>query len=368
MGLQKNIFEDILKFFLERSLSLRFDICTCDKCKATMMLHLLSRFTPHYVDVSDPRYKEIEQELGKKFYKEIFAAVNEAINRVSAHAPHAQGSDKEKEFEMLLHKIRADRGIDFTQYHTSILKRRLAPRLLAKKVKSYAEYLEVLARDPEEYQKLYDVFTINVSSFFRDSAVWRGIRTVMIKALSKARDKNDSVRIWSAGCAQGQEPYSLAILSREIGDFKVPLIIYATDIDRESLKTARSGTYEAADVKSTMHKLAGGHCVFNLQKYFDFRENKAIVKDEIKQIIEFRTLNLTSQDTIPDADIILCRNVFIYFTKPLQERIVDKFYRSLKNGGYFIIGNTENLVSEAKSVFREIDAMNRIYQKIGENC
>ncbi len=329
-----------------------------------MMVHLLAFFPPRYVDTDDPKYNEISQKVAKEKFKDIFTEVNRTIDRVSRNLPHAAEENREEEFDMLLEKIRADRGVDFTQYHRNILKRRIAPRLHANNVRSYAEYLEVLARKPEEYAALYDVFTINVSSFFRDPPVWRGIKTILKSVIRECNEKNEPVRIWSAGCAQGQEPYSLAILALELDDIRVPFKIIATDIDRQSLEKARKGEYAAYDMTKAMKYLTKDLFVIDLEKYFDVCGELWRVQARVKKMIEFGTLNLISDKTIEDPHIILCRNVFIYFTKPLQERIVDKFYRSLRPEGYFVIGNTETLVTEAKPVFREIDAMNRIYQKI----
>lgn len=365
MNGKKNIFIDISNSFLERVLSLRFDICTCSRCRGAMLKQLIAQFPPCYVDRDNPHYVEIEREYMSKHFAKLFEEVNNVIDDVSRNLPHPVEEDKEQAFDNLLRKIREDRGIDFTQYRRNILKRRIAPRLFVHHVKSYTEYLEVLARDPQEYEKMYDVLTINVTSFFRDPPVWRGIRVILREVIQECNYKKEPVRIWSAGCSSGEEPYSLAIFVRELSNIGVPLTIYATDIDRGSLEIARRGVYDSSQFMKAMNNLAKEHFIFNFRNYFDSGDGFFRAKDTLKELIDFRHLNLTSQDTINDVHIILCRNVFIYFTKPLQERIVDKFYRVLKQGGYFIIGNTETLVSEARAIFNEVDSLNRIYKKIG---
>ncbi len=351
----KNIWEDILSSFLERSLSLRFDICTCPKCKKKMMELLLVKFPPVYVEKNSLDYQRIQKGLVRKHSKEIFQEVSKAIDYVSRHLPHSVEVDREKEFEILLAKIKEERGIDFSSYHRSLLKRRIALRLLANKVKSYMEYLKILASNPSEYEKLFDVLTINVSEFFRDPVVWRGIEAILIKIIEDHNKREEPIIFWSAGCAKGEEPYSLSILVHRINKLKVPLKIYATDIDEETLKEAERGQYNPDELKNVEEDI--------LSTYFTFKDGKYCINEEIKRVVEFRYLDLTSDEFIPHTDLILCRNVFIYFTKALQEKVLDKFYRSLKEGGYLVIGKSETLIFEARTIFEEVDGDKRIYRK-----
>ncbi len=354
--MKKNILEGLLKYFLDRHLNLKFDICTCEKCKKAMLSYLVNKFPPVYADDASPSYQEIERELIKKYSKEIFGAINEAIEKVSKNLPHPSDYDREREFDNLLNKIKQDRGVDFSLYHRGILKRRIALRVSATKSKSYSEYLHVLATDPKEYEKLFEVLTINVSEFFRDYSVWISIERLLKELIASYKDKGVSLNLWSAGCAKGEEAYSLAIMMREINKEGVPFKIYATDIDRDCLKEAEEGTYDYIRTKNVKREF--------LEKYFVIKGDKYYIKPIIKKMVEFRYLDLIGSPYLEDVDIITCRNVFIYFTKALQEQIVDKFYRSLKEGGYLIIGKSETLVFEARLIFKEIDMHNRIYQKL----
>ncbi|MCP4652128.1 MAG: protein-glutamate O-methyltransferase CheR [Candidatus Omnitrophica bacterium] len=361
MGNPKNVLEEVFKYFLERSLALRFDICTCEKCKAAMLQCLLADFDPIYIDEDDPSYRKVEREVTQKYLQNMFSRISGAIDSVNANLPHPVEEDKEQALENLIVKIRDIRGVDFSQYRKSILKRRLALRLVANNAKSYAQYLTVLADNPGEYEKLFEALTINVSEFFRDPYVWKSVGDLLEKIVDENNERKKPVVLWSAGCARGEEPYSLAILAQEVNNRQTSLEIYGTDIDKDSLKRARGGVY---DSMAALRNVLKGYFPFSFDTYFSFENGKYYVKDEIKELIEFKYLDLTSSEFINDVDIILCRNVFIYFTKPLQEQIVDRFYRSLREGGYLIIGETENLVPEARLVFKETQNHSRIYQKI----
>lgn len=361
---KKNILGNILQDFLERSLALKFDVCKCSQCKEKMMDYLLTKFEPVYVDEDNPDYKTIERKLFFKYFKDMAVEVKNVIDIVSKNMPHPRDTDPEKTFDMILEYIKKARGVDFSQYHREILKRRIGSRVIAHKVNSYQEYLKVLVDNPKEFDKLVDTLTINVSEFFRDPPVWEVIKKILGKVIDKKNTRGEPVKIWSAGCAKGEEPYSLAILAKEINNIKVPFKIYATDIDKESLVYAKEGGYDASYLELTMKNMVKESFFVNLPDYFVFKDGKYYIKREIKELVEFSYLDLTSSEYLSGVDMILCRNVFIYFTKPLQERIVDNFYRSLNEDGYLVIGMTETLLQESRIVFREVDNYNRIYQRI----
>ena len=361
MGNVKNVMEGVLSYFLDRNLGLRFDICTCEQCKALMLKKLAAAFPPVFLDSDDPQYRVMEKELSRKNLSEMFSSINRVISEVSEHPPHSSEEDKEKALDGLINRIRDDRGVDFSGYRRPILKRRIALRLMANKVNSYAEYLSVIAGNPHEYEALFEALTINVSEFFRDPYVWMTIKDIMQEIIERNVRENKPTVLWSAGCAHGEEPYSLAIIAREINNFKMPVKIYATDIDQYSLNRAREGVY---DSMNTIRNVLKGFFNFNFDKYFSFRDGRYYVSDSLKELVEVKYLDLTALDYIGNVDMILCRNVFIYFDKALQEQSVDRFYRSLKPKGYLIVGETENLVPEARLVFKETKTHSRIYQKI----
>jgi chemotaxis protein methyltransferase CheR len=194
--------------------------------------------------------------------------------------------------------------------------------------------------------------------------VWKALKSIVTQVIDENSAPSKPIVMWSAGCARGEEAYSLALLAKEINDRNIPLIIYASDIDRESLEEAKKGIYEASKIERALKNAIKDGIISDIEKYFICKDDFYYLRDEVKSLVEFRSLDLTASEYILDVDILLCRNVFIYFTKGLQEQIVKNFYLSLNNQGYLIVGNVEILSPKAKSIFTEIDNTNRIYQKV----
>jgi chemotaxis protein methyltransferase CheR len=355
----KNIIETIARDCLNVTLTLRYDICTCSVCKNDMLAFILSRVPAHYVTTDEGALHTIIQQNKAEYQAEIARAALEAIEKISKNPRHKLKEDKLRVFQLLLNKIKEDRGLDFRHYHQDLLKRRVALRLRAKGIDTYSEYLRLLIRDPEEYDKLFEVLCINVSEFFRDPEIWVTVKYLLENMLRLKNQSNDkSLKIWSAGCANGEEPYSLAIIIKELlqwsaDDFS--LEIFATDVDKKSMKIAEKAEYPKEALKNVDKKL--------LARYFNFTSGSYTLKDNLRQLVTFSYLDLTSQELIENADIVFCRNVFIYFDRSLQEQLLMKFFKALKNGGYLVMGKAETLISEARQIFEEIDANARIYKK-----
>jgi chemotaxis protein methyltransferase CheR len=269
-------------------------------------------------------------------------------------------SESEFDFELLKRKVLKARGFDCSQYRDSYLKRRISSRMRKCGVKSYRDYMRVLDKNPQEYDNFFDALAINVTQFFRNPETWEVVEKVVIPRLIAAKRERDSkiIRIWSVGCASGEEPYSIAILLREalgddINDFLVS--IYGTDIDEATLAEARRGEYKAdrlSDVKKEY-----------LDKYFTCENGKYKIKKEVKQHVKFIRHDLLSGKWYRYLDTIFCRNVVIYFSMDLHERLFINFYNALNGGGYFVMGKTEMLTGKAREMFECIDSKERIYRK-----
>ncbi len=262
-------------------------------------------------------------------------------------------------FSELRKRILKERGLDLSQYREKCLKRRIALRLRANGVHTYPEYMVVLKKDPLEYEKLFDTITINVTDFFRDKSAYRFIENKVIPELLSSKEKKGKkiIRAWSAGCACGAEPYSLAILFHKIlkdktGDYLIS--IYATDIDEKVLENAKSAEYEAGAVSKVEGKI--------LNRYFH-QNLKYTLKEEIKQMVKFKRHDLISEMPFAHLDIIMCRNVLIYFSRHLQVKLFSRFYEALNRGGYLVLGKTESLDGEAARLFEPVSIRERIYQK-----
>ncbi len=349
---QKNIIEPLAIEFLNNALMLRYDICTCQICKDGMLSLILSKVTLEQQTVMPPEKA--------KYRREIAHAGLSAIEIVSKNPSHRLSEDRERSFRALLEQIFQDRGLDFRQYHEGVIKRKIAVRMHSHSLESYRDYGRLLTKKPEEFDKLLEELCINVSEFFRDKEVWITVRYLLENLVKQKKLKGDtSLRIWSAGCANGEEPYSLAIMLHEILKLEAQpfgLELVATDIDRKALRTACAGVYPKENVKNAEGRY--------LKNYFVMLDNGNYqLKNEIMGMVKFQYLDLIRDDIIKETDLIICRNVFIYFNRSLQEQLLRKFYNSLKAGGYLVMGKAETLLGELKEIFKEIDLNARIYQK-----
>lgn len=355
----KNIIEDIVADFLNVVLALRYDICTCDMCKNDMLAYVLSRVPARYVTTEQGSLHTIIEQTKAEHQAQIGREIIKAIEIVSKNPRHEVKEDREKSFELLLDKIYQDRGLDFRHYRRELLKRRIAVRLRANRLGSYAEYLRLLINKPEEYDKLFEVLTINVSEFFRDPEIWDSLRLIIENLIkSKKQNRDFSIQVWSAGCAKGEETYSIAILLKELlkTERQFSFKVWGTDIKQECIKIAQAGEYSKEYLKNVNAEY--------LITYFGHGGGRYQVKKEIRDLVEFRALDLINSPHLENMDAVLCRNVFIYFERSLQEALLTKFYKSLIKGGYLVMGKVETILGEAREIFREINYDAKIYQKI----
>ena len=261
---------------------------------------------------------------------------------------------------LLLRRTFKSMNIDINSYKDDFLRRRIRARMLKLKINSFNEYLRILRRNAEERLKLLDALAINVSSFFRDPPVWNFIKhNIFAPLFRRAKCSGKRVRIWSAGCAHGQEPYTIAILSLEtmklIG-FKVPVIIYATDIDEDALASARRGIYTVRDIRNVPSAV--------LNKYFTpLGDGYYGLKSHVKNLVRFKKHDLIKDNPLLFIDIIFCRNVLIYFQKDAQINILQKFYKSLTSPGYLILGMSESLPRSLNNMFKPLSPKYRVYVK-----
>ena len=267
---------------------------------------------------------------------------------------------QDKYFEMLKREIFKDTSLDLNQYKPNYLKRRLGVRMRAKGVRSYDKYFRLLFSEPGEYEFLLKDVTINVTEFFRDPEVFRVMEDEILPWMiySKVKHKRRVIRFWSAGCSSGEEAYSLAIIIKELLGEKFDTFIsyiYGTDIDDTCLYTARIGKYLPRQVENVKPKY--------IKRYFTFDGELYKISDEIKNMVRFRKQDLFSSKLGGHFDLIVCRNVIIYFTKDMQDRLFESFYNSLNKDGYLILGKTEGLFGESRDRFEIINSRERIYQK-----
>jgi len=258
----------------------------------------------------------------------------------------------------LLEKIRINCGFDFSEYKVNSVKRLLNKRMSAVKVEKYADYGKILDNEKDEYKKLFDTIFINVSAFFRDRGVFEVIEKQIFPELIEKHKSDRFIKIWSAGCASGEETYSAAILTLEMLAKQNPPYtarIYGTDIDRDAVNFARRGVYSFSKSEGCPEKY--------LKKYFIKNNGRFEVKNSLRGLIRFGFHDMASHPPIIKLDILLCRNVCIYFAKSLQEKVFKNFYSSINPGGFLILGKTETPYGNIPGFFEQIDLKNGIYQK-----
>ena len=249
------------------------------------------------------------------------------------------------DFEKIRSLVYKQSGINLHKGKKELVKARLGKRLREGKFGSFRDYYRYVTTEKgiNELVVMIDSISTNLTSFFREETHFHKLREV-ISALMETPGNGSSVfglKIWSAGCSTGEEPYSLAITLREIAyGRKVDLQILATDISTEVLKTALAGVY----TKEKLGKISPSL----LKKYFQIGRNDWSgyyrAKNEIKDIIKFRRFNLMEAQPFKGLfNAIFCRNVMIYFDKETQDGLVNRFYDSLKKGGYFFVGHSESL-------------------------
>jgi chemotaxis protein methyltransferase CheR len=263
--------------------------------------------------------------------------------------------------EILIKNIFNITGVNLSGYRRSTFERRLEIRLTKLGIDCIS-YLDICKKDPGECHSLLSMVTINVSSFFRDPLVFEVVDNLLFQLMSKKSD----LRIWSVGCASGEEPYSLGILIKEMQQrLKIDsceTLIFGTDIDPESITNAKDATYKRNSLKEMKLKY--------FDKYFTSNGNKFNLRPSVKKLVHFSEEDILSAKSLAPAqsvfgsfDLILCRNLLIYFSPQHQDLIINKLYKSLSAGGYLVLGTSEEIGTEMKAQFKVIDRLNRVYQK-----
>ena len=265
--------------------------------------------------------------------------------------------------DLLLEKVYRDGGHDFREYKRGTVTRRLQRRLHATGATTYLGYMRFLDTHPEEYQKLADYLTIKTSGFFRSPYTFQQVTGLVLPELVAYKRKQGErrLRVWSTGCARGEEPYSIAILLAEflghrLSDFDIS--IYATDISLWTLGEARASIYTPKDMESLPPAI--------LESYFTPNGECYEVRADIRQMVNFSYFDLTSTTKPPflNLDCIFCCNALIYLQRQLQERVLDMLYDSLVTPGYLILGEVETPTNSLRGKLECLDIKAKIYKKM----
>ncbi|MEV0619772.1 CheR family methyltransferase [Nonomuraea sp. NPDC050404] len=267
-------------------------------------------------------------------------------------------TEEEREFDDLLLLLKETRGFDFTGYKRNTLIRRIARRLEALKLRDYGEYRDLLELEPEEFTRLFDSLLINVTSFFRDAAAWQRLREVVIPALLSQMSAGQPIRIWSAGCATGEEAYTIAmVLAEELGmdAFRDRVKIYGTDLDEKALQAARTGVYNERSLSDVPIDLR--------ETYFEPVDSGFTFRRDLRRQLIFGRNDLTHDAPISRVDLLLARNTLMYFNTEMQLNIIRRFHFALSDPGFLFLGKAEMLLNHSDK-FEPVDLRMRLFRKI----
>ncbi|MCU0527083.1 MAG: hypothetical protein MUF72_19930 [Elainella sp. Prado103] len=244
------------------------------------------------------------------------------------------------DFAALINYLKQNRGLDLTGYQPSSLMRRIHLRLQTIGINNINHYLDYLKIHAAEVDDLWHTILIHLTSFFRDRTTWEYLEHEAIPHLIAQKNWDEPIRIWSAGCASGEEAYSLAMLVTQIMGIeqaKARVKIYATDVDPVVLQQARQAVYRPEDLADLSAQ--------QITQYFEPQANRYILRNDLRQLVVFGRHDLTQDLPIINIDFLVCRNTLIYFTPATQQQILNQFHFALRDSGLLLLGSTEMLLT-----------------------
>ncbi|HEX5480431.1 MAG TPA: CheR family methyltransferase [Dehalococcoidia bacterium] len=264
--------------------------------------------------------------------------------------------EHDEEFEAFLRYLSGSRNFDFTAYKRPSLSRRVRKRMQEVGIASYSDYTDYLEVHPEEFTSLFDTILINVTSFFRDPPAWEFLANQVIPDIVREKRSTDQIRVWTAGCASGEEAYSIAVILADLlgeEQYRARVKIYATDVDEDALASARHAVYTAKHIAAVPERYR--HAFEASNGHFAFRK-------DLRRAVIFGRHNLLDDAPISRVDLLVCRNTLMYLNAEGQARVFERLYFALNNGGYLFLGKAETLVSHTAAL-QPVDLKLRIFQK-----
>ncbi|MHB8780821.1 MAG: CheR family methyltransferase [Candidatus Geothermincolia bacterium] len=271
-------------------------------------------------------------------------------------------SEERGELDALLAWLKRRAAIDASRYKEGFFRRRLRIRLRALHLDGVRSYLSYLEQEPDEAQLLLEELSISVTQFFRDPGSWQALRRLLSNEVFPAMVERGRTefRAWSAGCATGEEPYSLAMClaeARRAKEFeRINVKIYATDLDQGGLRVARAGAYQRAP------ELEG----LDAGRYFRQEGGVFRATQELAAMLRFERGDVLEPPRRRFLDLVLCRNLLIYLTREHQEVVIRNLHGSLRQGGYLMLGGSEVLFGPFGKALTAVCRRERIYRKVGE--
>jgi chemotaxis protein methyltransferase CheR len=268
-----------------------------------------------------------------------------------------------KDIKRVIDALHESQGVDFSEYAFSSFKRRIIRFLEIHKIRNLNEFLERIKTDNVYAENLIKEITVNVTEMFRDPTFWIALRDNILPRIRK----NSPINIWHAACASGEEVYSMAILLKEADLLKQSKIV-ATDLNNSVLKVAEKGVYslKSQETNCKNYEQFGGK--FKLSDWYQVEDNTVKYDNELIDNVDFRCHNLANYGLMENFDLILCRNVLIYFNFELQEKVIQNFSKSMSTGSFLGIGSKESIRwCKASRFFEEESLEEKIYRKVDES-
>lgn len=266
-------------------------------------------------------------------------------------------STTDEAFEALLRYMRDSRGFDFTGYKRTSLMRRVHRRMDQAGYATFGEYLDFLQASSDEFTALFNTILINVTSFFRDAEAWDYVAAELVPRLLAERGPTDPIRVWSAGCASGQEAYTLAMLLAEaLGaeEFRQRVKIYATDVDEDALGEGRLASYDAKAVESVPPEMLG--------RYFEQVSGRYAFRKDLRRAVIFGRNDLVTDAPISRVDLLVCRNTLMYLNAETQRNVLGRLHFALTPQGALFLGHAEMLLSHGDR-FTPLSLKHRVFRK-----
>ncbi len=264
----------------------------------------------------------------------------------------------ETSLETLLEFVKESRGFDFTGYKRSTIERRVAKRMATVEAERYDDYLDYLELHAEEFAELFNTLLINTTGFFRDPQTWEYLATDIAPQLLATRPEETPIRVWCAGCASGEEPYTVAmVLARVMGDaaFRDRVKIYATDVDEEALDLARHGAYLPRQIEDVPPEA--------LERFFERTDQRYVFRKDLRRCVIFGRNDLVQDAPISRIDLLVCRNTLMYFTAETQAQILRRFHFALDDDGFMLLGKSEMLITHT-DLFAPVELKRRVFRKV----
>lgn len=288
------------------------------------------------------------------------AGIAAELARIATH-PYvgraAEGEGADSTVRTILEHVRNSTGVDFTQYKRNTLQRRINRRMVLHRLATLREYAEFLKSHPEEPEALYQDVLISVTSFFRNPEAYEALKTTVFPQLTENKNRHNPVRVWTVGCATGEEAYSVAMAYTEYAEAsgrRMPMQIFATDLNAAGIERARTGVYSKGILQDVSPE--------RLRRFFIEVDGSYRICKPIRDMCIFARQNMLADPPFSRLDLVVCRNVLIYMDSPLQRRILPVLHYALQPNGFLFLGNSETIGSY-RELFEAEDGKNKIYRK-----